>query len=74
MSSYKLLFISIVPLSWMEDIFLNKIPCISSWPGGFQFDTFLSVVLSDSRCVFTFSASSSPSNIFYVVYPFVFLL
>ena len=38
-----------------------------SYPGVFQFDTFLSVALSESRCIFAFGASSSPSNSFPVL-------
>ena len=42
--------------------FLNQKPCIPSWPGVFQFDTFLSVVLSKSVCILAFGPSSSCSS------------
>ena len=56
------LFISIASLSWMEVNFLNQKPCISSWPGVFQFDTFLSVVLCKSVWISAFGPSSSSSS------------
>ena len=46
----------------MEVNFLKQNPCIPSWPGVFQFDIFLRVVLSKSMCISIFGSSSSPSN------------
>ena len=43
--------------------FLNQNPCMPSWPGVFQFGIF-SVILSESKCIFAFSLSSSPSASF----------
>ena len=53
------LFISSASLSWMEGNFLNQKLCIPSWPGVFQLDIFLSVVLSKSVCISASSPSSS---------------
>ena len=46
----------------MEVNFLNKNPCIPSWPGVFQFDIFFSVFLSSLMCISPFGPSSSPSS------------
>ena len=41
-------------------------PCISSWPGAFQFATFLSVAFSGSRCISASGSSSVPWNSFLI--------
>ena len=51
---FRHLFISRASVSWMEVNFFNQKPCIPSWPGVFQFDTFLSVVLNKSVCISAF--------------------
>ena len=38
-----------------------------SWPGVFLFETFLRVVLRESRCISAFCACSSPSESFFRV-------
>ena len=40
------------------------------WPGIFQFDIFLSVALSVSRCVFASEPSLNSSSFFHAIYPF----
>ena len=45
----------------MEVNFLNQKPCIPSWPGVFQFDIILSVVMSKSVCISAFRPTSNPS-------------
>ena len=58
----------------MEVNFLNQNPWIPSWLGVFQFDIYLLiVVLSKSMCISTFGLSSSPSNSFFIFFPFGFL-
>ena len=52
-ASPKHLLSSRASLSWMDVNFLNQNPCMPSWPGVFQFSTFLLVALSDSRCLST---------------------
>ena len=44
--------------------FLKQYQCMPSWPGVIEFSTFLSFALSDSRYIFAFAPSSSPSNSF----------
>ena len=48
--------------------FKNQNPCIPSWLGVFQFGTFLSVVLSESRCMSVSRHSSSPCNPFFMLF------
>ena len=62
------LFISNASLSWIEVNFLNQKPCILSWPGVFQFDTFLSVVLSKSVCISAFGPCSRCSSSLVVLF------
>ena len=46
----------------MEVNFLNQKPCIPLWPGVFQFDTFLSVVLRKLVCISAFGPSLCSSS------------
>ena len=46
----------------MEVNFLNKKPCIPSWPCAFQFDILFSVVLSKSMCISVLGPSLSSSS------------
>ena len=59
-----ILFISIANLSYMEVNFLNQYRCMPSRPGVFELGNFLHVALSESRCIFAFGSSSSPSYSF----------
>ena len=57
--------------------FVNDHPCMLSWPSVFQFRTFLSVALTDSRCIFVSKPSSSHCNFFQCylsIQPFCFVL
>ena len=56
-----------VNLSWIDVNFSNQNPCMPLWSGVFQFDTFLSVALSQFRCVFT-SESSTCTSIFFMLF------
>ncbi len=66
--AFKHLFISRANLSRTEVNFWNQYPCILSWPSVFSFGTFLSVALSELRCIFSFGSSSSPCNFFSVLF------
>ena len=68
--TFKHLFISIACLSWMKVNFLNQF----SWPGVFLFCTFLSVALSESRCILASGPSTSPHKLYLFVSLLVYLL
>ena len=51
-------------LWWVNVKFFLQNLCMSSWPGVFQFVTFLSIALSDLRCMSTSGLSSSLWNPF----------
>ena len=48
--------------------FFKPISMYPLWPSVFSFGTFLSVALSESRCIFSFESSSSPCNFFSVLF------
>ena len=54
-------------MSWIDVNFYNQNPCMPSWPGIFQFCTFLNFALSDSRSMST-SGSSLSSCYFFPYY------
>ena len=55
-------------LLWMDVNFLYPNPCMPSWPGVFQFGTFLSVALGESKCMSNLGPSSSPCNSFFTFF------
>ena len=74
-ASCRQLFISVASLSWVKVNFLNRNICMPSWSRVFQFCSFVSVALSESRCTSTFGSSSSIQNSFFcVVFPFNFFV
>ena len=55
-------------LSWMDVKFPNQNPCIPSWPGVFQFGTFLSVALNESKCISIPRPFTSPCTLFFMLF------
>ena len=57
-----------VSLSLMDVNFYDQNPCMLSWHGVLQFGTLLSVILSESGCIFALEPSSGPCNSFLMLF------